>query len=197
MSRAQKQRLWSRMFTTIHEDANRDYRDQNATAPDEAFLLEFHLRYAPLVLKHKHDSEGAVAEARDTSRHPYAGPNLPPDYCLTAPNYKFKSLQKKSSAGRNIVLCFSVGAVASRPSTPTLAILSVQTMGSKVGMPVSLKGQHFTVQITSSQATSTKPATPTTPGMVQNVLINLSLISSKNILITNNMVSQNLSGHSG
>ncbi|XP_046732939.1 transcription initiation factor TFIID subunit 9-like [Silurus meridionalis] len=128
---------------------------------------------------------------------PYAGPNLPPDYCLTAPNYKFKSLQKKSSAGRNIVLCFSVGAVASRPSTPTLAILSVQTMGSKVGMPVSLKGQHFTVQITSSQATSTKPATPTTPGMVQNVLINLSLISSKNILITNNMVSQNLSGHSG
>lgn len=27
---------------------------------------------------------------------PYAGPRLPPDrYCLTAPNYRLKSLQKK------------------------------------------------------------------------------------------------------
>uniref|UniRef100_A0ACB8EXL7 Transcription initiation factor TFIID subunit 9 n=2 Tax=Sphaerodactylus townsendi TaxID=933632 RepID=A0ACB8EXL7_9SAUR len=54
---------------------------------------------------------------------PYSGPRLPPDrYCLTAPNYKLKSLQKKvsSSAGRITVPRLSVGAVTSRPSTPTL-----------------------------------------------------------------------------
>ncbi|KTG33070.1 hypothetical protein cypCar_00004044 [Cyprinus carpio] len=92
---------------------------------------------------------------------PYTGPRLPPDrYCLTAPNYRLKSLQKKvsSSAGRITVPRLSVGAVSSRPSTPTLA-------------------------------------TPTTP-TVQNVLINPSLIGSKNILITTNMVSQNSSGDS-
>ncbi|KAF7697368.1 transcription initiation factor TFIID subunit 9 isoform X1 [Silurus meridionalis] len=131
---------------------------------------------------------------------PYAGPRLPPDrYCLTAPNYKLKSLQKKvsSSAGRITVPRLSVGAVSSRPSTPTLATPSVQTMGSKVGTPVSLTGQRFTVQIPTSQATSTKTATPNTPGTVQNVLINPSLIGSKNILITTNMVSQNSSSDSG
>eukprot|EP00079_Xenopus_tropicalis_P038624 XP_017952395.1 PREDICTED: transcription initiation factor TFIID subunit 9B isoform X2 [Xenopus tropicalis] len=85
---------------------------------------------------------------------PYAGPRLPPDrYCLTAPNYRLKTIQKKmsSSAGRITVPRLSMGAVTSRPSTPTLA-------------------------------------TPTTT-TVQNVLINPSLIGSKNILITTNMVS--------
>ncbi|XP_016399085.1 transcription initiation factor TFIID subunit 9-like [Sinocyclocheilus rhinocerous] len=129
---------------------------------------------------------------------PYTGPRLPPDrYCLTAPNYRLKSLQKKvsSSAGRITVPRLSVGAVSSRPSTPTLGTPSVQTVGTKVGTPVSLTGQRFTVQIPSSQATSVKSATPTTP-TVQNVLINPSLIGSKNILITTNMVSQNSSSDS-
>uniref|UniRef100_A0A8C1F6W3 TAF9 RNA polymerase II, TATA box binding protein (TBP)-associated factor n=1 Tax=Cyprinus carpio carpio TaxID=630221 RepID=A0A8C1F6W3_CYPCA len=129
---------------------------------------------------------------------PYTGPRLPPDrYCLTAPNYRLKSLQKKvsSSAGRITVPRLSVGAVSSRPSTPTLGTPSVQTVGTKVGTPVSLTGQRFTVQIPSSQAASVKSATPTTP-TVQNVLINPSLIGSKNILITTNMVSQNSSGDS-
>ncbi|KAM6453140.1 transcription initiation factor TFIID subunit 9 isoform 1-T1 [Liasis olivaceus] len=60
---------------------------------------------------------------------PYSGPRLPPDrYCLTAPNYRLKSLQKKvaSSAGRITVPRLSVGAVTSRPSTPTLGKLSLQ-----------------------------------------------------------------------
>uniref|UniRef100_A0A669PRE3 TATA-box binding protein associated factor 9 n=2 Tax=Galliformes TaxID=8976 RepID=A0A669PRE3_PHACC len=123
---------------------------------------------------------------------PYSGPRLPPDrYCLTAPNYRLKSLQKKvaSSAGRITVPRLSVGAVSSRPSTPTLGTPSAQTVSvsTKVGTPVSLTGQRFTVQIPSSQA-AVKTATPTTP-TVQNVLINPSLIGPKNILITTNMVS--------
>nr|AAI53649.1 TAF9 RNA polymerase II, TATA box binding protein (TBP)-associated factor [Danio rerio] len=129
---------------------------------------------------------------------PYTGPRLPPDrYCLTAPNYRLKSLQKKvsSSAGRITVPRLSVGAVSSRPSTPTLGTPSGQTVGTKVGTPVSLTGQRFTVQIPSSQTASVKSATPTTP-TVQNVLINPSLIGSKNILITTNMVSQNSSSES-
>ncbi|NXY05390.1 TAF9 factor, partial [Pteruthius melanotis] len=122
---------------------------------------------------------------------PYSGPRLPPDrYCLTAPNYRLKSLQKKvsSTAGRITVPRLSVGAVSSRPSTPTLGTPSAQTVSvsAKVGAPVSLAGQRFTVQIPSSQPTG-KSATPTTP-TVQNVLINPSLIGPKNILITTNMV---------
>ncbi|KAJ3589328.1 hypothetical protein NHX12_010173 [Muraenolepis orangiensis] len=59
---------------------------------------------------------------------PYTGPRLPPDrYCLTAPNYRLKTIQKKT---------------------------------------------------------------------VQNVLINPSLIGSKNILITTNMVSQSSASES-
>ncbi|XP_039193952.1 transcription initiation factor TFIID subunit 9-like [Crotalus tigris] len=123
---------------------------------------------------------------------PYSGPRLPPDrYCLTAPNYRLKSLQKKisSSAGRITVPRLSVGAVSSRPSTPTLGPPSAQavSVSAKVGTPVSLTGQRFTVQIPTSQ-TSVKSVAPTTP-TVQNVLINPSLIGSKNILITTNMVS--------
>ncbi|NWR18994.1 TAF9 factor, partial [Emberiza fucata] len=122
---------------------------------------------------------------------PYSGPRLPPDrYCLTAPNYRLKSLQKKvsSTAGRITVPRLSVGAVSSRPSTPTLGTPSAQavSVSAKVGAPVSLAGQRFTVQIPSSQPAG-KSATPTTP-TVQNVLINPSLIGPKNILITTNMV---------
>ncbi|NXG06787.1 TAF9 factor, partial [Sakesphorus luctuosus] len=124
---------------------------------------------------------------------PYSGPRLPPDrYCLTAPNYRLKALQKKvsSTAGRITVPRLSVGAVSSRPSTPTLGTPSAQavSVSAKVGAPVSLAGQRFTVQIPPSQPAG-KSATPTTP-TVQNVLINPSLIGPKNILITTNMVSQ-------
>nr|XP_033802848.1 transcription initiation factor TFIID subunit 9B isoform X2 [Geotrypetes seraphini] len=122
---------------------------------------------------------------------PYSGPRLPPDrYCLTAPNYRLRSIQKKvSSAGRITVPRLSVGAVTSRPSTPTLGTPSqTVSVSTKVGTPVSLTGQRFTVQIPSSQAATVKSVTPSTP-TVQNVLINPSLIGSKNILITTNMVS--------
>ncbi|MBN3286823.1 TAF9 factor, partial [Polyodon spathula] len=291
---------------------------------------------------------------------PYTGPRLPPDrYCLTAPNYRLKSLQKKnhctSSAGRITVPRLSVGAMSSRPSTPTLeaqtplrggemvtaeavplegtltrppspgelpftasrsdvsdpvtsigqataessllplphvsrreefrvlmqrAAAGAQEMGkvvetervvlldapitpgqtfgatidvslqrshkatevasrfshllayrqrprwhsqparakgtehrpppqsrqartpvsqsvtltTKVGTPVSLSGQRFTVQIPSSQSSTVKSAMPSTP-TVQNVLINPSLIGSKNILITTNMVSSQSSAN--
>ncbi|KAB0364747.1 hypothetical protein FD754_008903 [Muntiacus muntjak] len=110
---------------------------------------------------------------------PYAGPRLPPDiYCLTAPNYRPKSSPKKAftSAGRMIVPQLSVGSVTSRPSTPTLSTPTPQAMSisTKVGASVSLTGQRFTVPM----PTSLSPV---------NVLINWSLIGSKNI--TTNMVS--------
>ncbi|XP_076025332.1 transcription initiation factor TFIID subunit 9 isoform X2 [Genypterus blacodes] len=124
---------------------------------------------------------------------PYAGPRLPPDrYCLTAPNYKLKSIQKKvsSSASRISVPRLSVGAVSSRPGTPTLGA-SVQSVSSKVGTPVSLTGQRFTVQIPPPSQSATTKATSLSSPAVSNVLLNQSLIGSKNILITTNMVSQN------
>lgn len=124
---------------------------------------------------------------------PYTGPRLPPDrYCLTAPNYRLKSIQKKvsSSAGRITVPRLSVGAVSSRPGTPTLGTPSMQSVTTKVGTPVSLANQRFTVQIPTSQTTVSKTSTPSTP-TVQNVLI-----GSKNILITANMVSQNSASES-
>uniref|UniRef100_A0A8C9QS06 Transcription initiation factor TFIID subunit 9 n=1 Tax=Spermophilus dauricus TaxID=99837 RepID=A0A8C9QS06_SPEDA len=124
---------------------------------------------------------------------PYSGPRLPPDrYCLTAPNYRLKSLQKKAStsAGRITVPRLSVGSVTSRPSTPTLGTPTPQTMSvsTKVGTPMSLTGQRFTVQMPTSQSPAVKASIPATSA-VQNVLINPSLIGSKNILITTNMVS--------
>ncbi|XP_007968845.2 transcription initiation factor TFIID subunit 9-like [Chlorocebus sabaeus] len=124
---------------------------------------------------------------------PYSGPGLPPDrYCLTAPNYRLKSLQKKAStsAGRITISRLSVGSVTSRPSTPTLGTPTPQTMSvsTKVGTPMSLTGQRFTVQMPTSQSPAVKASIPATSA-VQNVLINPSLIGSKNILITTNMVS--------
>ncbi|MBN3270449.1 TAF9 factor, partial [Polyodon spathula] len=131
---------------------------------------------------------------------PYTGPRLPPDrYCLTAPNYRLKSLQKKVSTddvGRISVPRLSVGAMSSRPSTPTLGTPVSQsvTLTTKVGTPVSLSGQRFTVQIPSSQSSTVKSAMPSTP-TVQNVLIKPSLIGSKNILITTSMVSSQSSAN--
>ncbi|KAM6990775.1 LOW QUALITY PROTEIN: transcription initiation factor TFIID subunit 9-like [Passerculus sandwichensis] len=111
---------------------------------------------------------------------PYSGP-------LTAPSYRLKSLQKRvsSTAGRITVHRLSVGAMSSRPSTPTLGTPSAQavSVSAKVGAPASLAGQRFAFQIPSSQPAG-KSATPT----VQNVLINPSLIGPENILITTNTV---------
>ncbi|KAM6985861.1 transcription initiation factor TFIID subunit 9 [Aplochiton taeniatus] len=131
---------------------------------------------------------------------PYTGPRLPPDrYCLTAPNYRLKSIQKKvtSSSGRVTVPRLSVGSMSSRPSTPTMGqcTASIQSI-SKVGPPGSLSGQRFSVQIPSSQTSAAKSVTTSTQA-VQNVLINPSLIGSKNILITTtNLVSQNSTSES-
>ncbi|KAG7516851.1 transcription initiation factor TFIID subunit 9-like [Solea senegalensis] len=156
--------------------------DQSFTSPPPRdFLLE--------VARQKNQSPLPLIK-------PYTGPRLPPDrYCLTAPNYRLKSVQKKlaSSASRISVPRLSVGTVSSRPSTPTLGTPSVQSVTAKVGAPVSLTGQRFTVQIPPpSQTTTAKTTTSSTPA--SNVLINQSLIGSKNILITTNMVSQNSGG---
>ena len=62
------------------------------------------------------------------------------------------------------------------------------SVSTKVGTPVSLKGQRFTVQRPTSQSAAVKASIPATSA-VQNVLINPSLISSKDTLITTNMVS--------
>uniref|UniRef100_A0A2K6FQF1 Transcription initiation factor TFIID subunit 9 n=1 Tax=Propithecus coquereli TaxID=379532 RepID=A0A2K6FQF1_PROCO len=115
---------------------------------------------------------------------PYSGPRLPPD--------RLKSLQKKAStsAGRITVPPLRVGSVTSRPSTPTLGTPTPQTMSvsTKVGTPMSLTGQRFAVQMPAAQSPAVKASIPATSA-VQNVLINPSLIGSKNILITTNMVS--------
>ncbi|KAK1330368.1 hypothetical protein QTO34_010557 [Cnephaeus nilssonii] len=106
---------------------------------------------------------------------PYSGPRLPPGrYYLTAPDYRLKSLQKKAST--------SVGRISStiKPSTPTLGTPTTQTMSvsTKVGTPMSLTGQRFTVQMSTSQSPAVKASIPVTSA-VQNVLINPSLIGSK------------------
>ncbi|XP_068436690.1 transcription initiation factor TFIID subunit 9 isoform X2 [Clinocottus analis] len=121
---------------------------------------------------------------------PYTGPRLPPDrYCLTAPNYRLKTVQKKvtSSAGRISVPRLSIGAVSSRPGTPTLGAASLHPASSKAAPPpVSLTGQRFTVQIPPpAQTSASKTTSP-----ASNVLISPSLIGSKNILITANMLTQ-------
>ncbi|XP_077002077.1 transcription initiation factor TFIID subunit 9B-like [Tamandua tetradactyla] len=119
---------------------------------------------------------------------PYAGPRLPPDrYCVTAPNYRLKSLIKKGPNQGRLVPRLSVGAVSSRPTTPTLAAPQTVSVPNKVATPVSVTSQRFTVQIPPSQSTPAKPVPATTA--VQNVLINPSMIGPKNILITSNMVS--------
>ncbi|XP_055448669.1 transcription initiation factor TFIID subunit 9B [Psammomys obesus] len=126
---------------------------------------------------------------------PYAGPRLPPDrYCLTAPNYRLKSLIKKGPNQGRLVPRLNVGAASSRPSTPTVAPPQAGSVPNKVPTPVSVTSQRFAVQIPPSQATPAKPAPATTS--VQNVLINPSMIGPKNILITNMVSSQNIASDS-
>uniref|UniRef100_A0A2K5EWC0 TATA-box binding protein associated factor 9b n=1 Tax=Aotus nancymaae TaxID=37293 RepID=A0A2K5EWC0_AOTNA len=115
-------------------------------------------------------------------------PRLPPDrYCLTAPNYRLKSLIKKGPNQGRLVPRLSVGAVSSKPTTPTIATPQTVSVPNKVATPMSVTSQRFTVQIPPSQSTPVKPVPATTA--VQNVLINPSMIGPKNILITTNMVS--------
>ncbi|GAB1303060.1 Transcription initiation factor TFIID subunit 9B [Apodemus speciosus] len=91
---------------------------------------------------------------------PYAGPRLPPDrYCLTAPNYRLKSLIKKGPNQGRLVPRLSVGAVSSRPTTPTVEKTPPQAVSvpNKVATPVSVTSQRFAVQIPPSQSTPAKP----------------------------------------
>ncbi|XP_075395100.1 transcription initiation factor TFIID subunit 9B isoform X1 [Tenrec ecaudatus] len=119
---------------------------------------------------------------------PYSGPRLPPDrYCLTAPNYRLKSLIKKGPNHGRLVPRLSGGAVSSRSTTPMIAAPQTASAPNKVATPVSVASQRFTVQIPPSQSTPVKPVPSTTA--VQNVLINPSMMGPKNILITTNMVS--------
>ncbi|XP_036916196.1 transcription initiation factor TFIID subunit 9B [Sturnira hondurensis] len=127
---------------------------------------------------------------------PYSGPRLPPDrYCLTAPNYKLKPLLKKGPNQGRLIPRLSVGAVSSRPTTPTVATPQTVSVPNKVAPPVSVTSQRFTVQIPPSHPAPVKPVPAATS--VPNVLINPSMIGPKNILVTANMVSsQNTAGES-
>uniref|UniRef100_A0A8C6MTG3 TATA-box binding protein associated factor 9B n=1 Tax=Mus spicilegus TaxID=10103 RepID=A0A8C6MTG3_MUSSI len=117
---------------------------------------------------------------------PYAGPRLPPDrYCLTAPNYRLKSLVKKGPNQGRLVPRLS--AVSSRPTTPPVAPPQAVSGPNKAATPVSVTSQRFAMQIPPSQSTPAKPAPAATA--IQNVLINPSMIGPKNILITTSMVS--------
>uniref|UniRef100_A0A2K5MPX6 Transcription initiation factor TFIID subunit 9B n=1 Tax=Cercocebus atys TaxID=9531 RepID=A0A2K5MPX6_CERAT len=112
---------------------------------------------------------------------PYAGSRLPPDrYCLTAPNYRLKSLIKKGPNQGRLVPRLSVGAVSSKPTTPTIATPQTVSVPNKVATPMSVTSQRFTVQIPPSHSCN---------NCSSNVLINPSMIGPKNILITTNMVS--------
>uniref|UniRef100_A0A8C6TQ26 TAF9 RNA polymerase II, TATA box binding protein (TBP)-associated factor n=1 Tax=Neogobius melanostomus TaxID=47308 RepID=A0A8C6TQ26_9GOBI len=148
-----------RYVTTIIEDAKiystHCRMDQSFTSPPPRdFLLE--------VARQKNQTPLPLIK-------PYTGPRLPPDrYCLTAPNYRLKSVQKKvtASAGRISVPRLSVGAVSSRPATPTIGSSSVPSVTAKVSTPVSLSAQRFTVQIPTSvqsHAPKTSKSSPHQP----------------------------------
>uniref|UniRef100_A0A8C5K0T9 Transcription initiation factor TFIID subunit 9B n=1 Tax=Jaculus jaculus TaxID=51337 RepID=A0A8C5K0T9_JACJA len=144
-----------RYVTTILDDAkiySSHAKKPNVGADDMKLAIQCHKNQTPLSLI-----------------KPYSGPRLPPDrYCLTAPNYRLKSLMKKRPNQGRLVPRLNVGAVS-------------------IPAPVSVTSQRFSVQIPSSQYTSVKPV-PSTSSL-QNVLMNPSMIGPKSILITTNMVS--------
>ncbi|XP_055294179.1 transcription initiation factor TFIID subunit 9B isoform X4 [Moschus berezovskii] len=87
---------------------------------------------------------------------PYAGPRLPPDrYCLTAPNYRLKSLIKKGPNQGRLVPRLSVGAVSSRPTTPSIvpATTAVQNVLLNPSM-IGPKNILITTNMVSSQNTA-------------------------------------------
>ena len=181
-----------RYVTTILDDAKiYSSRAKKATvdADDVRLAIQFHAdqSFTSLPPRDFFIRYRKAKKSNPFSVKPYSGPRLPPDrYCLTAPNYRLKSLQKKASTstGRVTVPQLSVGSVASRPSTPTLGTPTPQTMSvsTKVGTLVSLTGQRFTVQMPTSQSPAVKSSIPATSA-VQNVLINPSLIGSKSFLL--------------
>ncbi|XP_048191806.1 transcription initiation factor TFIID subunit 9B isoform X2 [Perognathus longimembris pacificus] len=87
---------------------------------------------------------------------PYSGPRLPPDrYCLTAPNYRLKSLIKKGPNQGRLVPRLSVGGVGSRPITPTVvpATTPVQNVLINPSM-IGPKNILITTNMVSSQNTA-------------------------------------------
>ncbi|KAM4818965.1 transcription initiation factor TFIID subunit 9B isoform 4-T5 [Thomomys bottae] len=89
---------------------------------------------------------------------PYSGPRLPPDrYCLTAPNYRLKSLVKKGPNQGRLVPRLSVAGVSSRPITPTMATPQSVSISNKIITPGTATSQRFTMQMPPSQATPIKP----------------------------------------
>uniref|UniRef100_A0A2I2ZU96 TATA-box binding protein associated factor 9 n=1 Tax=Gorilla gorilla gorilla TaxID=9595 RepID=A0A2I2ZU96_GORGO len=168
-----------RYVTTILDDAKiYSSRAKKATvdADDVRLAIQFHIFLLDIARQRSQTAFPLIK--------PYSGPRLPPDrYCLTAPNYRLKSLQKtaSTSTGRVTVPQLSVGSVASRPSTPTLGTPTPQTMSvsTKVGTPVSLTGERFTVQMPTSQSPAVKSSIPATSA-VQNLLITTNMVLSQN-----------------
>ncbi|XP_053435245.1 transcription initiation factor TFIID subunit 9B isoform X4 [Nycticebus coucang] len=146
-------------------------------------MLEFAFRYVTTILD----------DAKIYSSHAKK-PNVDADdvrlaiQCRADRSFTSPPPRDGPNQGR-VVPRLSVGAVSSRPTTPTIATATPQTVSvpNKVATPVSVASQRFTVQIPPSQTTPVKPVPATTA--VQNVLINPSMIGPKNILITTNMVS--------
>nr|XP_045369353.1 transcription initiation factor TFIID subunit 9B isoform X2 [Camelus bactrianus] len=144
-------------------------------------MLEFAFRYVTTILD----------DAKIYSSHAKK-PNVDADdvrlaiQCRADQSFTSPPPRDGPNQGR-LVPRLSVGAVSSRPTTPTIATPQTVSVPNKVAPPVSVTSQRFTVQIPPSQSTPVKPVPVTTA--VQNVLINPSMIGPKNILITTNMVS--------
>ncbi|KAL0593848.1 LOW QUALITY PROTEIN: Transcription initiation factor TFIID subunit 9, partial [Plecturocebus cupreus] len=166
-----------RYVTTILDDAkiSSSHAEKATVDADDRFLIRYR--------KAKKSNPFAINQAIF---------RLTPDrYCLTAPNYRLKYLQRKAStsAGRVTVLRLSVGSVTSRPSTPTLGTPTPQTMSvsTKVGTPMSLMGAKvYSTDVCTSQSPSVKASIPCKSlqhSAVQNVLINPSLIGPKTFLL--------------
>ncbi|EAW98600.1 TAF9B RNA polymerase II, TATA box binding protein (TBP)-associated factor, 31kDa, isoform CRA_a [Homo sapiens] len=144
-------------------------------------MLEFAFRYVTTILD----------DAKIYSSHAKK-PNVDADdvrlaiQCRADQSFTSPPPRDGPNQGR-LVPRLSVGAVSSKPTTPTIATPQTVSVPNKVATPMSVTSQRFTVQIPPSQSTPVKPVPATTA--VQNVLINPSMIGPKNILITTNMVS--------
>ncbi|KAM5290825.1 transcription initiation factor TFIID subunit 9B isoform 3-T4 [Glossophaga mutica] len=144
-------------------------------------MLEFAFRYVTTILD----------DAKIYSSHAKK-PNVDADdvrlaiQCRADQSFTSPPPRDGPNQGR-LIPRLSVGAVSSRPTTPTIATPQTVSVPNKVAPPVSVTSQRFTVQIPPSQPTPVKPVPATTA--VPNVLINPSMIGPKNILITANMVS--------
>ncbi|KAM4818964.1 transcription initiation factor TFIID subunit 9B isoform 3-T4 [Thomomys bottae] len=144
-------------------------------------MLEFAFRYVTTILD----------DAKIYSSHAKK-PNVDADdvrlaiQCRADQSFTSPPPRDGPNQGR-LVPRLSVAGVSSRPITPTMATPQSVSISNKIITPGTATSQRFTMQMPPSQATPIKPVPATTP--VQNVLINPSMIGSKNILITTNMVS--------